>query len=169
MSQHIPENYRLYRLAETVARKIGVDLAEPQGRDRTLYDTVMSFDHPTDHLIRLAYIRGEVDSEVILAGEKNEALIHYSGAISKSTGKPVETVYATDARRVVVVTWGYPEDLGVLEVYDIKGSIALQELMGDNRAVSVMSAPNPQPYMGIAQFTDKDFDRLHRTIETLLD
>src|SRR3989344_6828057 len=95
MSQNIPENYRLNRIAETVASRIGVDLAEPQGRDRTLHDAVMSFGNPTDHLIQIAMRRGEVDSEVILAGEQNGALIYYSGAISKSSGKPVETVYAT--------------------------------------------------------------------------
>ncbi len=176
MSQNIPESYRLNKIAETVARRIGVNLAEPQGRDRTLFDAVISFGNPTDHLIQLAFSRGEVDSEVILAGEQNGALIHYSGAIYKSTGEPVETVYATDSRRVIAITWGYPKDVGVLEVCDVKGSIALQELSGvtiemGGRAGVVfnMLAPKPQSYIGIAQFQDGDFDKLHRTIETLLE
>jgi hypothetical protein len=176
MSQNIPESYRLHKIAETVARRIGVDLTEPQGRDRTLYDAVMSFGNPTDHLIQLTIRRGEVNTEVILAGEQNQCLIHYSGATSKSSGKPIETIYATDSKRVIAVTWGYPEDVGVLEVCDVKGSVALQELSGVTKdfhgrpgVVFNMLAPKPQSYFGIAQFRDGDFDKLHRTIETLLE
>lgn len=176
MSQNIPESYKLYKIAETAARRIGVDLAEPQGRDQTLYQAVMSFGNPTEHLIQLAFRRGKVDNEIILAGEQNGALIHYSGAISQSTKKPLETVYAADSRSVMTVTWGYPEDVGVLEICNVKGSIALQKLSGvktgmGGRAIVVFdrAAPQPQSYSGIAQFRDRDLDKLHQTIETLFD
>ncbi len=173
----IPDNYRLSKAAESVAKHMGLELSEAEGKDRQFYEALTSFANPTNHLIQLAIRRGQVNQEVVLSAERdNEALIHYTGAVSQATGKPVESLYATDSKRILAVTWGYPEDLGVLEVMDLRGSIALQELSGVSEGmggrpvvVAHMDAPQPQPYRGVAQFREQDFDKLYHTIDTLLE
>jgi hypothetical protein len=175
--REIPDNYRLSKAAEFVAKRMGLELSEAKGKDRQFYEAITSFANPTDHLIQLAIRRGQVEQEVVLSGERdNEALIHYTGAISRATGKPVESLYATDSKKILAVTWGYPEDLGVLEIMDLRGSIALQELScvsegmgGRPIAIAHIDAPQPQPYRGVAQFREQDFDKLYHTIETLLE
>lgn len=177
MTLSIPETYRLYQIAQSIAQRMNLDLVPAVGRDKELYSAVLSFANSTDHLRRCALDRGRCENEIVLIAERGiENLIHYSGALSTSRGKPIETLYTNNSRKRISITWGYPEDTGVLEVADIRGSIAIQQLSGVERGMGGRSsviynseAPQPRSYSGVAQFRADDWDKLYHTIETLLD
>lgn len=84
----------------------------------------------TDHLFHVASGFGNLEERMILTGQENNVLVYYSGAISKNTEKPVELLYATNSKIVLGVTWGHPQEVGTLEILNLRGSIALQELSG---------------------------------------
>jgi len=165
----MPATYQLGKIAQQVAEKMKLPL---HTEEKFLYDCIYSFTNVPIHLV--CAIQSEINDEIVLMGERSdEALLYYRGGISSKTQKPLECLYLNNLEKVIGVTWGYPEDCGVLEILDVKSSIALQELsevsagMG-GRAVCVyhMEAPKPQPLKGTAQFSD--FLRLYQTIEALL-
>ena len=131
--------------------------------------------NPTNHFLQYAIHRGEVEGEIVLLGEENEKWVHYAGGISKASEETTESLYAADRQRALSVTWGYPKDVGVLEVIDVKRSIALQELSGVFEAqggraavICAVGAPRPHSFEGAAQFRSRDFEKLYETIDILL-
>ncbi len=105
MISSIPETYRLYPIAEFIAQRMKLSLVPAEGRDKELYRAFLSFANSTDHLRRCALDRGTCENEIVLIAERgNENLIHYSGALSTSTGKPIETLYTNNSRKRISVT-----------------------------------------------------------------
>jgi hypothetical protein len=108
------------------------------------------------------------------SAEEGNNFVHYEGA--KSEGNILESLYATNGSKLLVTTFGWPENVGVVEFTDIKASIALQELSGattgmDGHGSLIYNcqAPKPQRCKGIAQFREGEFDQLYKAIETLLE
>ena len=174
----IPEDYRLGKIAQDLAKRMNIELNEEVGNYKDLRRAVMFLSNTTDHFLRFALGRhGHVKKEIVLMDDQDsKSLIHYSGAIF-DTEKPIESLYANNSKRVLIVTWGFPEyDHGVLEVLDIKGSIALEKLSGVRKemggrseVIANVNLPISQPYKGVSNFQEQDFDKLSSTIETLLD
>src|SRR3989344_3530324 len=106
----IPETYHLGKIAQQVAEKIELPLRQEEKFSR---DIIYSFANVPIHL--LCTILSEIKDEIVLMGERgDEALLYYRGGISSKTQETLECLYLNNSQRVIGVTWGYPEDQGVL-------------------------------------------------------
>ncbi|MFH1072509.1 MAG: hypothetical protein V1743_03710 [Nanoarchaeota archaeon] len=161
----IPKDYLLAEIAQHIANKWNLQLEEPR-KKRSLWEEMNTFHKSSIHLTQLAYFRGRVEDQIMLMNPYGEnARVHYCGARSAVTQKTIESIYAHNANKVLIVTWGYPEDTGVLEVTDLPGSLALEKLSrvragqgGRGSVVYSSEAPKPQPYFGVSQFYENSFD-----------
>jgi len=165
-----PENYTLGKIATEVASYMNLELKEAEGNDRKLVQIVTSLTNPTDHFILFSVKNHKVKKEIVLLDEYKRKFIYYYGAISTSINKPIEAIYVTDSKKVIAVTLGYPENIGVLEVLDVGGNIALQEFIGGQipRGLVYAGTRNSQLYEGIVHFRESNINGLSKTIEKLL-
>mgnify|MGYP001611471925 FL=1 len=161
----LPANYKLGSIAEKVADDLGLELQE----DYTpLWKAMTTFANVPGNLLHFVIgQQGKAKEPLMLLGERDKSLIHYSGAMSEE-GNVCESLYVNDLKRIIGVTFGIPEGRGALTVLDIAGSIALQELSGVYAGGMVydLRLPKPEPFRGAAQF--EDFSRVYKTINTLL-
>lgn len=165
----VPEQAKLYKSAEQIARKMGVELAHPPETPRA----ILTIDriYPTNHFIQVLSRQGTCD---VFAGAQGQGYVQYSGR-ETATGETIEALYVTTPQKTLCVTWGYPPGVGVVEVTDILSSRALSELSGVERGPGGRSTivyngegPEPRPSRGVAQFRDTELDKLEATIDILL-
>ena len=122
--------YKFIHLLPLIAERFLVEINERDALDSPLYHRLLQYANVPSHLNAIVMRRGLVFDEVIFTGEKPDVAVIYSGALSTTTQKPIELLFATDCKKVLAVTYGVPEGLGVLEVINIPASIALQEISG---------------------------------------
>ncbi|MDO8556780.1 MAG: hypothetical protein Q7R96_06440 [Nanoarchaeota archaeon] len=163
----------LRQCAQHIAERMDLPLCTPrQERDKHIETAIRSFANPTDYFITFVlHLHKGINYDVPLMGERDETLIYYAGDI----GKTIEALYITTQKKAISTTYDARQDIGVLEVTDITGSIVLQELsqvrQSMGRAVVVRHAdlPAPRALTGAAQFRKEDFRKLQTALETLLE
>ena len=167
MPYKLPANYELGTVAEKVAKDLGLELQEDGNEN--LMAVMSKFANVPRNIIQFIIERGDVKESVMILGERDQALLYYTGGISE-VGKVCESLYVNNSKRVIGVTFGVPENnSGSLLVLDVVGSIALQELsdVESNGAMCYdLRLPKPEPLKGIAQF--RYFSKVYKTINTLL-
>jgi hypothetical protein len=181
----ISENYRIYKVAEMVAEHIGLTMGSSKiewgDANSVPLENFTMFPYDSDRHLSFTLHSGILKpmsqnepNTFLRSAEEGNNFVHYEGA--KSEGNILELLYATNGSKLLVTTFGWPEDIGVVELTDVKGSIALQELSSvttgmDGRGSIIYNygAPKPQPCKGIAQFRGEGFDQFYKTIETLLE
>lgn len=166
----LPTNYELGAVAEKVANNLELEL-QPD-HNENLMEVISGFAYVPLNLMLFVLNRGEVKESVIILGERDQALLHYTGGVTEF-GKVRESLYVNNGKMVIGVTFGAPEDCrGSLLVCDVSGSIALQELsgvesgQGGGVCIYDQRLLKPAPLQGTAQFGD--FSKAYKTINALL-
>jgi|SRR3989344_3786169 len=170
MGYTLPANYELGAIAEKVAKDLELELQKDDNEN--LMVVMSGFANVPLNLMQFILGRGEVRESIMLLGELDQTLLHYTGGIIKE-GNVCESLYVNNGKKVIGVTFGVPADCkGSLLVCDVVGSISLQELSdvesGQGGGVCIYDGrlPKPGPLKGTAQF--RYFSNVYETINTLL-